>query len=219
MTGSATLSMPNCGIVVNSASNSAINLTGGATITADSVGVVGKVSAGTGSITPAPVTGVAPAFDPLSWITAPTFSTSSCLPDPHLSGGTATIGPALSGGTICYNGLSISGPTTVTLTPGLCIINGSFSSTGSGPITGSGVTFYLAPPNGSASITGSGTLNISAPTSGTWNGILFYEDADDTNAMRMTGPSSSTIQGIFYAPNTSLTMPGPALLKSPQTSS
>jgi hypothetical protein len=210
MTGTSDLSMPNCGIVVNSGSSNAINLTGGATITADSVGVVGNVSqTAKSSITPTPITGIAPAFDPLSYITAPSFDPTTCLADPHLSGsGTATIGPSVAGGTVCYNGLSVSGSRTVTMTPGLYIINGSFSFTGSGEIDGPGVTFYLAPPNGAVSLTGSGVLNISAPTTGTWNGILFYEDVNDTNSMKVSGSSSSTIEGIFYAPSASLTMTG-----------
>lgn len=210
MTGTSDLAMPNCGIVVNSASSNAINLTGGATITAESVGVVGNVSGSAkGNITPTPVTGIAPAFDPLAWVTPPGFNTSSCVSDPHITGsGTATLGPAISGGTVCYNGLSISGSKTITLTPGLYIINGGFSFTGSGVVNGTGVTFYLAPPNGSASLTGSGQLNISAPTSGTWNGLLFYEDASDTNSMKISGSSASTIAGIFYAPSAQLTVTG-----------
>jgi Flp pilus assembly protein TadG len=210
MTGTSDLSMPNCGIVVNSGSSNAINLTGGATITADSVGVVGNVSqTARTSISPTPVTGVAPAFDPLSYISAPDFNTSSCLGDPGITGNrTTTIGPSVAGGTVCYTGLSVSGSGTVTMTPGLYIINGSFSFTGSGEIDGTGVTFYFPAPGGSASLTGSGVLNISAPTSGTWNGILFYEDANNTNAMKISGSSSSTIEGIFYAPSANLTMTG-----------
>jgi hypothetical protein len=210
MTGTADLSMPNCGILVNSASSNAINLTGGATILADSVGIVGGVSAtARTSITPTPVTGIAPAFDPLSYITAPTFDPSSCLSDPHITGHSGgTIGPAVSGGTVCYNGLSVSGSGTVTMTPGVYIINGSFSFSGSGAINGSGITVYLAPPNGSVSLTGSGSLNISAPTTGSWNGILFYEDVNDTNSMKITGSTGSTIEGIFYAPSATLTMTG-----------
>jgi len=209
MSSSSNLSMPNCGIVVNSASNNAISLSGTATITADSVGVVGNVSTPIGAITPTAVTGVAPAFDPLSWLTPPSFNPSSCLADPHLSGsGITTIGPAVAGGTVCYNGLSVSGSHIVNLTPGLYIINGAFSDSGSGAISGTGVTFYFAPPNGSLSLSGTSTLTISAPTSGTWNGILFYEDANDTHAMTVSGSGASVIQGIFYAPSADLTLSG-----------
>jgi hypothetical protein len=96
------------------------------------------------------------------------------------------------------------------MTPGTYIINGAFSMSGSGSLSGSGVTIYLAPPNGSLSLTGSGSLNVSAPTdpSNPYNGILFYEDPADTNNMKITGSTGSTLQGIFYAPNAALTLSG-----------
>jgi Flp pilus assembly protein TadG len=210
LTGTADLSMPNCGILVDSAASNAIRMTGSSGITAQSIGIVGGYStSGSASMSPSPVQGIVPAPDPLSWLPAPSFTSSSCLPDPHKTGsGAVTLGPSTSGGTVCYNGLSVSGSGSVTLNPGLYIINGGFSMTGSGTITGSGVTFYLAAPNGSASLSGSGSLNVSAPTSGTYNGILFFEDPNDTNAMSITGSTGSAISGIFYAPAAALSMSG-----------
>lgn len=210
MTGSGSLSMPDCGIVIDSASSNALNLTGSGTIAAQSIGIVGSYNkVGSGTITPTPVTGIAPAPNPLAYLAAPSFAASSCLADPHYTGSTShTIGPSTSGGTVCYNGLSITGSGSLTLNPGVYIINGGFSSTGSGSISGTGVTIYMAPPNGSLTLTGSGALNVSAPTSGTYNGILFFEDPNDTNTMKVTGSGASTVQGIFYAPNANLSMTG-----------
>ncbi len=210
LTGTADLSMPNCGILVDSAASNAIRMTGSSGITAASIGIVGGVSAGSNtSMNPSAITGIAPAPDPLSWMPVPTFTSASCLPDPHKTGtGSVTLGPAISGGTVCYNGLSVSGNGSVTLTPGLYIINGGFSMTGGGTISGTGITFFLAAPNGSASLSGSGSLNISAPTSGTYNGILFFEDPADSNAMSITGSTGSNLAGIFYAPSAALTMTG-----------
>ena len=210
LTGTADLSMPNCGILVDSAAGNAIRMTGSSGITAQSIGIVGGWSASGGaSMSPAPISGIAPAPDPLAFLPVPSFTSGACLPDPHItSGATHTIGPAISGGTVCYDGLSVSGSSAVTLTPGLYIINGGFSMTGSGTITGTDVTFYLAAPNGSASLSGSGSLNISAPTSGTYNGILFFEDPNDSNAMSITGSTGSTLSGIFYAPNAALSLSG-----------
>jgi len=218
LTGTANLNMPDCGIIINSASSNGLNMTGTSSLTAASIGIVGSYNTtGGASYYPTPVTGVAPAPNPLAYLSAPSFSTSSCQSDPHITGSTGgTIGPATPGGTVCYNGLSISGSGAVTMTPGLYIINGSMSMSGSGSLsmgalgtgTASGVTIYLAPPNGSLSLTGSGALAISAPTSGTYNGILFYEDPTDTNSMKVAGSTGSTLQGIFYAPNAALTLTG-----------
>jgi Flp pilus assembly protein TadG len=210
MTGSGNMTVPDCGIVIDSASSNALSLVGSASITAQSIGIAGGYSkTGSGSINPTPITGLAPVANPLAWLTAPTFNTSSCLADPHFTGSTSnTIGPSVAGGTVCYNGLSVVGSGSLTLNPGVYIINGSFSSTGSGSISGSGVTIYLAPPNGALSMTGSGALNLTAPTSGAYDGILFFEDATDTNQMKMTGSGSMNVQGIFYAPSATLSLTG-----------
>lgn len=210
LTGTSDLNMPDCGIIINSASSNALNMTGTSGITAASIGIVGGYdTTKNASYSPVPVTGIAPAPNPLAYLTAPSYSVSSCLSDPHITGSkTTTIGPAISGGVVCYNGLSMSGSGTTTLTPGTYVINGAMSMSGSGSMSGTGVTIYLAPPNGSLSLTGSGALNLSAPTSGTYNGILFFEDVSDTNNMKITGSTSSTLQGIFYAPSAALTMSG-----------
>jgi Flp pilus assembly protein TadG len=210
MTGSGALSIPDCGIVIDSAASNALNLTGSGTISALSIGIVGNYNeTGSGTISPTPVTGVAPEANPLGYLTAPSFSVSSCLANPSFTGSSShTIGPATSGGTVCYNGLSMTGSGSLTLNPGTYIINGAMSQTGSGSISGSDVTIYLAPPNGSLSLTGSGALNLTAPTSGTYNGILFYEDPTDTNAMSVTGSGSTDVEGIFYAPAAKMTLTG-----------
>jgi hypothetical protein len=208
LSGSGDLNMPDCGVLVNSASTSALTISNNANLTAQSIGIVGGYSGGSsGNLNPTPITGVAPAPDPLSYLPKPTFSTSSCINDPHPTGN-ATLGPSVAGGTICYNGLSISGSGTVTLNPGVYIINGAMSQTGSEQISGTGITIYLAAPNGSLSLTGSGALNISAPTSGTYNGILFFEDPNDTNSLKVGGSNGSNLSGIFYAPNASLSLAG-----------
>ncbi len=218
MTGTADLSMPSCGIIINSGSSNGLNMTGTSNLTAASIGIVGGYdTTKNANYSPTPVTGVAPAPNPLAYLSAPSFNASSCLSDPHITGsGTNVIGPS-AGGTICYNGLSISGSATTTMSPGTYIINGAMSMSGSGSLNmptgmlpGQGVTIYLAPPNGSLSLTGSGSLNISAPNDSTnpYNGILFYEDAADTNGMKITGSTGSKLQGIFYAPNAALTLTG-----------
>jgi Flp pilus assembly protein TadG len=222
LTGTADLNMPDCGIIINSASSNGLNMTGTSTLTASSIGIVGGYNtSNNANYTPVPVTGVAPAPNPLAYLSAPSFSTSSCLSDPHITGSSGgSIGPSVSGGTVCYNGLSISGSGAVSMAPGTYIINGAMSMSGSGSLnmTGGtasggvtpGVTIYLAPPNGSLSLTGSGALNISAPIdpSNPYTGILFFEDPTDTNNMKITGSTGSKLQGIFYAPNAALTLTG-----------
>jgi Putative Flp pilus-assembly TadE/G-like len=203
MVGSADLSMPDCGILVDSSSSNAISMTNNTTITAQSIGVVGGISIGGADMTPAAITGIAPAADPLAFLPVPSFNTASCKADPG-----SNYGPTIPGGTVCYNGISITGSGNVTFPPGLYIVNGTFSIKGSGTVSGNGVTFFLAAPNGTLTQAGSSSLNLIAPTSGTYNGILFFEDPTDNNAMSIAGSGSSTIEGIIYAPDASLTLVG-----------
>jgi Flp pilus assembly protein TadG len=211
MTGSGSLTMPNCGILDDSSSGSALNLVGSGTITAKSIGIVGNYNeVGSGSISPTPTTGMSSFADPLASTATPSFTAGSCLANPNIVGSSpVTLGPSVAGGTVCYNGLSIVGSGTITFNPGLYIINGSFSSTGSATLNGTGgVTFYLPSNGDSLSITGSGSVNLTAPTSGPYSGLLFYQNAADTSAASFTGSSSSTLNGIFYLPSAQLTMTG-----------
>jgi Flp pilus assembly protein TadG len=208
MTGSGNLSISNCSILIDSTdANDALDLTGSGTITAMSIGIVGGFTAPPGHITPTPVTGMSAVSDPLS-LTPPTFS--SCNAGISFTGSTphTVTGPSTPGGIICYNGFSNTGSGSVTFPAGTYVINGNFSTTGSGSLSGTGVTFYL-PSNGDKfSVTGSGDLNFSAPTSGTYNGILFYQNPSDSTKMSITGSSSSSINGIFYAPSAQLDLTG-----------
>lgn len=206
ISGGALVQVPGCGILDESSSSTALQASGGATLNATSIGVVGGYSSSGGAaITPHPSTGISPSSDPLALLSPPLFNTSSCLTNPYLSNGnTATLGL---GETTCYNGLSIAGGSSVTFSPGVYVINGSFSVSGGAALSGSGVTFYL-PQGGSVSISGGGVLNLAAPTSGTYNGILFYEDRNDTQAGLITGGSNSTLEGILYFPHAALALNG-----------
>ncbi|HEX3571534.1 MAG TPA: pilus assembly protein TadG-related protein [Acidobacteriaceae bacterium] len=207
LSGGGDLNMPNCGIMVDSASSNALTISNNANLTASSIGIVGSYTGGaSGNLNPTPITGIAPASDPLSYLTAPTYNPASCIADPHPTSN-ATLGPT-GGGTICYNGLTISGSGTVNFNPGIYVINGGFSTSGSVVINGTGVMIYLAAPNGSLSMTGGGAVNLTAPTTGTYAGLLFYEDPNDTNTMKVAGSNGSTVTGIFYAANATLTLSG-----------
>ena len=211
LNGSATFTMQNCGVIDDSSSSQALLLNGSPQLRASNVGIVGSYLVnGGGSVSPRPVTGIAPVSDPLSSLAAPSFTPGSCLANPIVNGSvTRTLGPAVSGGTVCYDGLTINGGPTVTLTPGLYIINGAFVSnmSSAGSISGTGVTFYF-PPGGSYTDNGSGTLDLSAPLSGTYNGILFDQDRANIQQMTFNGSATSTLRGIFYLPSANLLMNG-----------
>jgi Flp pilus assembly protein TadG len=228
LSGGADLALTGCGLTDDATGGSAFKASGGITLTASFLGVVGSTDIHNGASimgspwpvmpTPPPVTGITPINDPLSsLLTAPPSSeyTSGCANDPNIST-TQTIGPGTSTGYVCYKGLTITNSPTVTLNPGLYIIDGegasafSFSVSGGATVNGmSGVTFYFV-NNGSFTFSNGATMNLTAPTISVTSvginaGILFYQDSGDTAADMFEGGSSGTINGIFYLPAANLT--------------
>jgi Flp pilus assembly protein TadG len=215
VTNGASLTLSSCGVIDDASGSGALTVSGAGVITAKAIGVVGTESlSGSGTTTPAAVTGIAPITDPLSSVaTAPPASeyTSGCLTDPSITKST-TIGPASPTGYVCYNGLTFpKGSPTVTLNPGLYIINGQGSANAyslnvaSGTtLNGTGVTFYFV-NDASFNITNGATLNLTAPTSGSYSGLLFYQDSGDSAMDTFAGGSSGNLAGIFYLPAANLT--------------
>jgi hypothetical protein len=221
-TGSGSISVPGCDIYDNSSSSNALDQTGSGSISAKAIDIVGGYkNVGSGTISPTPTTGAGSQSDPLSFLQAPSYSTSGCGAAQSFTGsGTYTLGPG------CYDGISLTGSGTLTLSAGPYVINGNFSNTGSGtlnlgaglyvvtgnlsltgsgPMSGTGVSFYTL---GTTSVTGSGTVTLTAPTSGSDDGILFFQSRTDSNAMTVTGSSNMTLQGIIYVPDGQLKMTG-----------
>jgi Flp pilus assembly protein TadG len=195
-----TASVPTCAIVDNSVTDpTGLTAAGGATVNAAFIGVVGGYSNTGGAVTPNPITGIVPVNDPLAYLTPPAFDPASCV-----TGTNITADATLPQG--CYQGLTISGAGTVTLTGGTYIINGTLTITGTPTIIGTGVTFYFPNITASMNDTGTPTLQISAPTSGTYDGMLFYQDPTDLNPLAINAVNTSDLQGIVYAPNANVSL-------------
>jgi Flp pilus assembly protein TadG len=233
--GNPSVILIQCGVAVNSNSGSALAMTGTATLTADSIQVVGGVhNTGNTTIYPSPTTGASAVGDPLAAIPPPSFDpASSC----NFSGlkykndDTATLSP----GTYC-GGLTVSGNAQVTLSPGTYIFRGGidisasgnvrfgagtyvlqgggFKASGNAMLTGAGVTFYntfdASDSYGPIDITGGFIANLSAPTSGPQQGMLFFQDrnAPAGNTEKFTGTSDQNVTGAFYFPNSTVSYRG-----------
>jgi hypothetical protein len=236
--GSGNLSASGCQIYDDSNDTRAIDA--GGSVTAAKVGVTGGYS---GSVSPAPITGMTPVSDPLWSLAAPAIPTgvctSNCNPNNAGSGNMS-----LSQGT--YSSITNSGNGTLTLQPGNYIINGNLANygngtlvlgagnytingglyntnagsvtlgsglyivnhldlTGSGSITGSGVSFYTT--TGDTTLTESGSVNLSAPASGAQNGILIFQAHGDATGATVGGPNMN-LQGIVYAPSAPVSLQG-----------
>jgi hypothetical protein len=214
--GNANIQAPQCGLNVDSSSSGAMTVNGNITMDMASIGIVGGFSKnGNVSLTPAtPTTGIVPYSDPLSYLPGYSCTASACTPpgggsnitcqaNPNYNGNnTVTVSPG------CFNGFTTNGNQTVNFNPGTYIIDGSsgLQFNGNSVINGTGVTFYIA--NGAIQVNGNTSLNLSAPTSGTFNGVLFDQSASDTSPAIINGNAGSNLRGVMYFPGAQVTING-----------
>lgn len=214
-----------CGMHSNSSGEPAINGQGSADIIASPVSAVGNVDNRSNAFRAGTV------FQPYSVSQRDPFAD---LPDPNInnSANNGDVRPNqvrnLTPGT--YRGMDIKG--TANLAPGVYYINGAGNGNGNGNgnksgglsissqavVNGTGVTIILTSSNpGNSStiagmhINGGATINLTAPTSGTYAGVLIYQDrraAVMGDRVHLNGNSSSRLQGAVYVPRNEILMNG-----------
>lgn len=200
MNGSSNLDA-SCGVIVDSSASTALLANGNATLTATAVDVHGQdLLNGNPSITPSAQTGYPAQADPLAGTPAP--AVGSCTYSNYTVNGnsTATLPP----GTYC--GLNINGGANVTFTSGNYVMNGNTVINGNASITGNSVFFYIN--SGQWIMNGSAHANLVAETTGTYAGILFYQNKNDTSQFILNGDSTSAWQGAIYLPGANLDLNG-----------
>lgn len=203
ISGGAQIDTSNCGVYANASGSDALYISGGAQLKAKNLSVVGNytVSGGaTVTVTGAKTTGASVMPDPYGNVPTPT--PGSCA-----SVNSWTTNATVSPGTFC-NGFSVSGGATVTMNPGVYIIDrGTFALNGGATVTGTGVTIVLTSSTGSnyasASINGGTNLTLSAPTSGATSGIVFLQDRNAPTGGMSTfnGGAQMLVTGALYFPS------------------
>jgi Flp pilus assembly protein TadG len=214
-----------CGIVVESASGSGLSCSFLASITATSIGVVGGVQSFLCHLSPTPVTGITVPTpnDPLAYLAKPaigscTFSSQRTYTSTTSPKSNPTI---LNPGVYC-GGMQIQPGASVVFNPGVYILT---SAGGKGGLTVDigtnvttntstspyGVMFYNYGPIGAiafnfTSFSSGNQVSLSAPTSGAYQGLLFFQDPGNTNAAQIIGSSSynTALQGSYYLPTASV---------------
>lgn len=217
-----------CGVYVNSTNSDALHINGSkAYLNAGTAGAGIGVANGGGwepsdgsgcsgsGFCPQPVN--IPQFtDPLASVSE-LIPTQCDFPAQHI-----THDMALTKGTYC-GGITVSGNATVTFGAGLyTLCGGGMSVSGNVVLTGSGVTFYntgnvSGVPNcgnyAPVSLTGKSGTSLSAPTSGTNQGILVFQDrgyisTKNNDASSVDGTAGAVFSGALYFPGTNLTFAG-----------
>jgi hypothetical protein len=108
----------------------------------------------------------------------------------------------------------------VNFAPGTYIIDGTtgcnascISVPGNATVTGTGVTFYFT-NTATFQTNGTPSINLSAPSTGTYAGILMYQDPNDTNkgpnpnGPTLGGNNTSNYSGVLYFPSDQVTFYG-----------
>ena len=201
-----------CGMATNSTGQTAIDATGSSTVDATPISAVGGIPPSTNFVDGTTLQPYGwPQKDPFADIDPPVPS-GGC---PNLSvntNSTTTISVPANASFACYNNMNIQG--TLTLNSGVYVIDGGDFRVGAqANITCARCTIILTNRNSSSTasigrldIQGSPNINMTASDTGTYAGILFYQDrrARDGNGENyinhVNGSSTSVFEGAFYFP-------------------
>jgi hypothetical protein len=101
------------------------------------------------------------------------------------------------------------------MNPGTYYVDrGKFSVSGGSAVRGTGITIVLTSSTGSnyatVDISGSSTVNLTAPSSGTLSGIVFYGDRNTPTGTKyvFSGGTTQQITGAVYFPKGAITWSG-----------
>jgi hypothetical protein len=227
--GSGSLTVTNGAILTNSTGSPAIyNQDNGGSISSTGTGAGLDIATGgtlscTSACVPSTATSVSPIVDPYGQLPAPAVSGTptafSC------NGGNHTMNPGV------YSSISIGGGCNVSMDAGVYVIEGNMSMSGSGEDTSiatttNGVMLYFTCSsytvtnttacnsgtsytcaNHGLSIIGAAQLNLTAPTTGTYQGMGLFYDRNLNSQVCLTGNASPSI-GTIYAKSSSVSVTG-----------
>ena len=201
-----------CGVYINSSNATALHGNGTPTLTASEIDIVGNYSfAGTLNPDP-PSTGVATMADPLANLRAPSVPAGCDYTGYSVTGGVAvTLSPGV------YCGGIFIGKAVATFSPGMYILKGGGLSTqnANSHILGTGVTIYIPTTrlNSPFDFKATSTVDLTAPTAGSYAGVLVMEDETltaGTYSDNFGGGSGQAFTGIIYAPKSNMNYSGNA---------
>ena len=198
---SGTLFAPTCGIIANG--NSVYN---NGTITAASIGYAGLITEnGTTFVDASPEPSI-PATDPCAQISGCAYLTDNppaTTPCDHTNlsyNGQQSV--ILQPGVYC-GGLTLNGGVNATFSRGLYVFTGNVTSNGGNVLTGTNVTFDFT--SGSITLNGSETATLSAPTTGNYSNVLFYQPKANTSTPTLNAGNVGSLVGALYFPGGTVT--------------
>ena len=212
-----------CGIYDNSSSPSAISTTGTSTLLASEYDVVGGVSTHA-PLLPAPNLGVVPAADPFANLAAPPVPAGCDNNNFQANAPSALTNIDVYPGTYC-GGIAIKKGHAI-FHPGTYFLKGGGLTTqdSNSSAEGTGLLFYntydATHSYGPISLAANSAVSLKAATSGTYAGMLFFQDRTVTGMPleSLQGGPTTVFEGAIYMPKSSLSFAGnPTMLMSHYT--
>lgn len=201
MNSGADIEAPQCEVHVASNGNPAAIFNAQTTLNASKICVAGSSIIDNGGSHPNLVKSCTTATDPFAG-NLPTPSSSSCnYSNGNYNGGSYTMSPGVYCGWFNFNGTN-----NLTFQPGVYVIkNGGWNVNG-GTWTGTGVTFYFADTS-KIQFNSGVKATLSAPTSGTYAGILMYEPTGLSQSQFVLDDSKGhQLTGLIYLPSRQFTV-------------
>ena len=201
-----------CGVSSNSIGPQAIVASGSSSVRASPIAAVGNVPASgnyqTGtSLVPYSI----PQRDPFASLPDPTSSIANPCSGGNLtvnSNQTETINPG------CFTSITVRG--SLTMNPGIYYIkSGNFTTNAQSIVVAIGVTVIMTGPGaniGNVNLNGDADIRMSAPTTGPYQGVIFFKDRDAPSSMNdvFNGGASGYLLGAIYMPSQKVTLNGNA---------
>jgi Flp pilus assembly protein TadG len=150
-------------------------------------------------------TGCAVHADPYAGVLPEPTVPSTCTTSGYPNGTVFNLNP----GVHCATGFN--GSPTITFKPGLHIIKGRMIINSGATVIAEGVTFYFPDVNSEIRANGALKFTATAPTTGTYKGILMFEKtsnaANNANKQQyvFNGSKGETLEGVIYLPNRNVT--------------
>lgn len=212
----STVNMDGCGVMANSShASKAVNVQNG-TFEVDCIGSAGGINEN-GTINTncsSNKENQSPIDDPYADLDVP--AVTGCDQDPPGSQAYSPGSGTITAGTYC-GGITVNAGESVHLDDGVYIMDeGDLKVNGGGTLTGDNVVIIFTASDGTgtgtASISGGANVDISAPTSGTYKGVLMYQDRDAGSSPSMdaiiNGGSTTEFGGAMYFPNNDISFTG-----------
>jgi hypothetical protein len=208
----ADVNIQGCAVHVNSTDATALYVRANSTLTANTICVAGGYQDdSSGGISSTPDTNCRQQADPLAGLDAP--DTVGCdVTNYSLSSNSSdTLDPG-----IYCGGISVFSNSDATFNPGTYVIkDGVFDAHSNATLAGDEVFFYLTGATALIDFNSNSDVTFTAPNSGDYEGILFFQDRDDGGVHRLDSNSSNSFTGVIYMPNAAVRSASNTMLTSP----